>query len=835
MVIKAMAHNIGFCQCCYSPSWSHSCSQNSCPPKAHLFCNFSITLKLLNIAHLCRFATYTLTVSLASYIKMCGYNLHILLVISWFPLHQWSILKFLSFVVEKLFGPSLLPAPVADISFSSKFMALFKVVTGVKIEPYYANVIVNLLPVISLFSGIEHSLEAEAFPMVTSRRPHVTPLVPILMTRNPIAIRRAYIQATANGINTFSGAQQGAPENIDQDDVFNCEEMSRYMSTSSNAEPIIPTAAATEADPTPPATTSSCRRQGNSENVYRKATEMGNEFSSLKVMGASRNTIRGTLMLCVEMRKMNLQCALGNYFDCINDSKKENNNIGKRSNVLLESVLGCIYTVSAYRSYSLADDLMSPPVVPILMIRNPIAIRHACIQATANSINTFNTFSRAQQGVPENINQGDVFNYEEMSQHMSASSNAEPIISTAAATEADPTPSATTDTVEDPTPSATTTTTADPTPSATTATAADPTADSINTVDGAQQVAPENINQDKDDVFNYEEMPRHMSASSNTEPILSTATEADLTPPATTDTAADPTQSATIAAAADHTADSINTLSGAQQGPPENINQDKDNVFNYEEMSRHMSASSNAKSILSTVAATEADPTPPTTTNTAADPTLYKANGEVLHNLIYAMVIKAMADNIGPFANVVILLLGVIHAVKIVAQGTFILRLFHYPQAAELIAHLRRFPIHALAVSLASYIKMCGYVLHKLLIISWCLLHQWSLLEFLSFVAKKLFSPSLPPAPVADVSSSSKFMALFKVVIGGKIEPYYANVIVHLFPINVSSQLKASPLSAGGCWLRVRCLQMFWIRGLLEVDQWRIVPRHGGLNHFSAY
>ncbi|KAF8521765.1 hypothetical protein BU17DRAFT_87669 [Hysterangium stoloniferum] len=134
------------------------------------------------------------------------------------------------------------------------------------------------------------------------------------------------------------------------------------------------------------------------------------------------------------------------------------------------------------------------------------------------------------------------------------------------------------------------------------------------------------------------------------------------------------------------------------------------------------------------------------------------------------MVMKAMAHNIGPWANVAILLLGVFCAVKILAKGTFILRLSHYPQAAELIAHLRCFATHTLAVSLASYIKMCGYVLHN-------------------FVTKKLFSSSLPPAPVADVSSSSKLMALFKIVIEGKIDPYYANFIVYLLPVNVSSQV----------------------------------------------
>ncbi|KAF8501278.1 hypothetical protein BU17DRAFT_102267 [Hysterangium stoloniferum] len=387
------------------------------------------------IAHLRRFATHALAVSIASYVNMCEYSLHILLVVSWFPLHQWSILKFLSFVAEKIFGPSLLPAPVADVSSSSKFMALFKVMIGVKIEPYYANIFVNLLPVsvssqlmlhscyhqslapvrgslwkmlpaipymlaqspmpadvidqvISLFSGVEHSLEAEACPMVTS------------------------------SINTVSGAQQGAPESIneDKDDFFN-EEMIRHMSASSNAKPTISTAAATEADATPSTTTAT----------------------------------------------------------------------------------------------------------------------------------------------------------------------------------ADTTTDATTKTAAEPTPSATTKTAAEPTPSATTTTVADPTVDSINTFGGAHQVAPENINQDNDDIINYEEMSWDMSTSFNAEPMLSPypwlwfcppcgQSESEFeyewwsirplgslfcapiplpffhsnmlstpTPPATTHSAADPTPSATTDNAADPT------------------------------------------------------------------------------------------------------------------------------------------------------------------------------------------------------------------------------------------------------------------------------------------
>ncbi|KAF8512540.1 hypothetical protein BU17DRAFT_96196 [Hysterangium stoloniferum] len=75
----------------------------------------------------------------------------------------------------------------------------------------------------------------------------------------------------------------------------------------------------------------------------------------------------------------------------------------------LKSVLGCICTISAHWSYSLADNLISSPfLVPVLMIRNPIA----------GSTGPENT------NLSENINMdGDeVFYYEEMSRYMSASS-----------------------------------------------------------------------------------------------------------------------------------------------------------------------------------------------------------------------------------------------------------------------------------------------------------------------------------------------------------------------------------------------------------------------------
>ncbi|KAF8521760.1 hypothetical protein BU17DRAFT_64747 [Hysterangium stoloniferum] len=665
------------------------------------------------IAHLRRFATHALAVSIASYVNMCEYCLHMLLVVSWFPLHQWSILKFLSFVAERIFGPSLLPAPVADVSSSSKFMALFKVMTGAKIEPYHANIFVNLLPVsvssqlmlrscyhqslapvkgslwkmlpaipymlaqspmpadvidqvISLFSGVEHSLEAEACPMVTSRitatfacvvvtplmvvylrraiwnvchqalclvaraarmvlfwllkmaativfkllkfvlgcictvsayRPYSladdlmsSPLVPILMMHNPIAVRHlmlhtCYHQSLAPVRGSlwkilpaiqYVLAQSPMPADIIDQVISLFSGVGRSL----------------EAEALPMVTS------------RMTATFACVVVTALMVAYLRRpiwNVCHQPLCFVARAARMILLWLLKIAATIVFKLPK--------------FVLGCICTVSAYRSYSLADDLMSSPLVPILMMCSPIAVRRVCIHATTNSINTV---SGAQQGAPESTNEDkdDFFN-EEMTRRMSASSNAKPTISTAAATVADATPSATTATAD-----ATTKTAAEPTPSATATTVADPTADNVNTFGGVQQAAPENINQDNDDVFNYVEMSRDMSASSNAAPLLSTpaTTEVDSTPPATT-TAQQTHPSATTAIAADPTANSINTFGGVQQAAPENINQDNNDVFNYVEMSRDMSASSNAAPLLSTPAATEADPTPPATTHTAADPT----------------------------------------------------------------------------------------------------------------------------------------------------------------------------------------------------------------------
>ncbi|KAF8529668.1 hypothetical protein BU17DRAFT_79736 [Hysterangium stoloniferum] len=180
------------------------------------------------------------------------------------------------------------------------------------------------------------------------------------------------------------------------------------------------------------------------------------------------------------------------------------------------------------------------------------------------------------------------------------------------------------------------------------------------------------------------------------------------------------------------------------------------------------------------------------------------------------MVIKAMARNIGHLANVSILLLGVLYAVKIVAQGTFIPQLSPYLQAVELTAHLRHFVTHALAC----YIKMCRYGLHILLVTSWFPLHQWSILNFLSFVVKELFGPSLLPAPVAHMSSSSKFMAFFKVMIGGKIDPYDANVIVNLLPVSVSSQLmlRTCYRQRGSLWKMLPAIPYMLAQTLMPAD-----------------
>ncbi|KAF8528484.1 hypothetical protein BU17DRAFT_61149 [Hysterangium stoloniferum] len=311
------------------------------------------------IAHLRRFATHTLAVSIASYPLhvTCGFLVPT-------PSVEHS-------EVSQLCGGKALRSIAASCACSgcvssSKFMALFKVMIGAKIEPYYINILVNLLPVNVSSQLMLCSCYHQSLTPVRGSLWKILPAIPYMLAQSPMPA-----------------------------DVY----------------------------PHP-------------------------------------------LIYVPVIDKLHIQ---------------DHSNIRIRRS----------YTtyVSAYRSYSLADDLMSSPLVPILMIRNPIAVR----------------LSGAQQGAPESINEDkdDFFN-EEMIRQMSASSNAKP---TAAATEADATPSATTHSA------------ADPTPSATTATAADPTVDSINTFGGVQQVAPENINQDKDNFFN-EETTRRMSLPSALEEAL---------------------------------------------------------------------------------------------------------------------------------------------------------------------------------------------------------------------------------------------------------------------------------------------------------------------------
>ncbi|KAF8528483.1 hypothetical protein BU17DRAFT_61148 [Hysterangium stoloniferum] len=205
------------------------------------------------------------------------------------------------FVTKKLFSSSLPLAPVADVSSSSKLMALFKIVIEGKIDPYYANVIVYLLPV-------NVSSQLVLRPAIAK----VTPLIVVFLHRH----------------------------------VW---------------------------------------------NVCHQA-------------------------LCVVARAAGMM-----LFWLLNITVT----IGYK---LLKSVLGCICTVSARRSYSLADDLMSSPLlVPVLMIRNPITVRRARIQATVNSADTLKgsqPVAPADTHLLENIHEdnNDVFNYEEMSRHMSASS-----------------------------------------------------------------------------------------------------------------------------------------------------------------------------------------------------------------------------------------------------------------------------------------------------------------------------------------------------------------------------------------------------------------------------
>ncbi|KAF8525510.1 hypothetical protein BU17DRAFT_62661 [Hysterangium stoloniferum] len=418
------------------------------------------------IAHLRRFATHALAVSITSYVNMCEYCLHILLVVSWFPLHQWSILKFLSFVAEKIFGPSLLPAPVADV------------MTGAKIEPYHANIFVNLLPVSVSSQLMLRSCYHQSLAPVRGSLWKMLPAIPYMLAQSPMPA-----DVIDQVISLFSGVEHSL-----------------------------------EAEACPMVT---------SRITATFACVVVTPLMVVYLRRAIWNVCHQALCLVARAAGMVLFWLL----------KIAATIVFK----FLKFVLGCICTVSVYRSYSLADDLMSSPLVPVLMMRNTITVRRACIQSTTNSINTV---SGAQQGAPESINEDkeDVFN-EEMSRRMSASSNAKPSISTAAATEADPTPPATTATA-DPTPSATTKTAAEPTPSAATKTAAEPTPSA------ATKTAAEPT------------------------PSATTDTVADPTPSATTTTAANPAPSATTATAADPTADSVNTLGGAQQVAPENINED---------------------------------------------------------------------------------------------------------------------------------------------------------------------------------------------------------------------------------------------------------------------
>jgi hypothetical protein len=60
--------------------------------------------------------------------------------------YRLDILLIIQYISVTLFGPSL-PAQQEEISFAWKYIALVKVVTGVKIETYYANLIIHWLPV----------------------------------------------------------------------------------------------------------------------------------------------------------------------------------------------------------------------------------------------------------------------------------------------------------------------------------------------------------------------------------------------------------------------------------------------------------------------------------------------------------------------------------------------------------------------------------------------------------------------------------------------------------------------------------------------------------------
>ncbi|KAF8529683.1 hypothetical protein BU17DRAFT_60458 [Hysterangium stoloniferum] len=485
-------------------------------------------------AHLRRFVTHALT----CYIKMCGYGLHILLVTSWFPLHQWSILNFLSFVAKELFGPSLLPAPVAHMSSSSKFMAFFKVVIGGKIDPYDANVIVNLFPVSVSSQLILRTCYRQSLAPVRGSLWKMLPAIPYMLAQTPMPA-----DIMDQVISLFSGVEYSL-----------------------------------EAEACPMVTSRHIR------NICYQA-----------LCVAARAT--GMMLFWLLIIAATIGCQL------------------------LKSILWCTRTVSAQRSYSLADIMSCPLLVPILVIRNPIAVLPAPIQATVNGANTHREAQPvvpANTDLPENINKedGEEFNNEEMSRNMSISPSG-PIdgprvdtefvigeINITSATTAELTPSPATPgptlstAIAELTPAASTSKTI-----SSTATAADPT-----------PVAPANTNTDDDDdeEFNDEEMSRTMHASSSgpidgprvdTEFVIgeiniTSATTAELIPsPATPG----PTLSTAIAeltpaASTSKTISSTATAADPTPVAPANTNTDDDNdddeEFNDEEMSRTMHASS---------------------------------------------------------------------------------------------------------------------------------------------------------------------------------------------------------------------------------------------------
>ncbi|KAF8529667.1 hypothetical protein BU17DRAFT_79735 [Hysterangium stoloniferum] len=164
-----------------------------------------------------------------------------------------------------------------------------------------------------------------------------------------------------------------------------------------------------------------------------------------------------------------------------------------------------------------------PLLVPVLVIRNPIAVRPVPIQVTVNGANTHREAQPvvpANTDLPENINKedGEEFNNEEMSRNMGISPSGptdgprvdresvigEINITSAATAELIPSPA---------TPGPTLSTAiAELTPATSTSEMISSTATSADST----PVAPANINTDDDDdrEFNYEEMSRKMRTSS---------------------------------------------------------------------------------------------------------------------------------------------------------------------------------------------------------------------------------------------------------------------------------------------------------------------------------